>query len=75
MYSAALSLLNSLDANAITRLNRVASDDTQTSLGATAQLFTELAEEQHQLAMVVRSLVAAQENRQVAEGNFVDHVV
>lgn len=75
MNSAALNLLNSLDARNVDRMNRVASSDAEVSLGSAVEMSIEMQLEQIQLATVVHAAAATLENRQIAQGNFVDQVV
>lgn len=75
MNSSALAYLNSLDSSYYKKLGSVSSDPDNTSLANTVALKETMLEEQHQLAMVVQAVVAAKENRQIAQGQFVDHLV
>ncbi len=76
MNSSALAYLNRLDAGFYQKLDKVSGDSyDNSSLAGAAELQLSMIEEQHQLSLVIQAAVAAAENRQVAQGQFVDRLV
>lgn len=74
MNGLTLNYLNNLDASYYQRLNDVTANPYDTSVAAAYELATEIMEQNHSLAKVVETALAAAENREIA-GAIVDRLV